>query len=232
MKQEGLFKGRHHSEETKKRLSLIFKGRPAPWIRTSPNIRLFQKGYTPWNKGKRLSPRSEETKRKIGLANKGKKMVITEEMRRKISEALKGKIPTNLTYLHSLPYTEERKRKIGLAHKGMKHTEETRRKISDKKRDPLRPLYRAIRECYKSREWKIAVFKRDKHKCCWCGKKDKTIQADHIKPFWLIVKKNNIKTLTEALECKELWDISNGRTLCEKCHRKTDTWGNRKRNMI
>src|SRR3990167_2880783 len=194
----------------------------------------FQKGYTPWNKGKKMPKdwMTPERRRKIGLANKGKKMIITEKARRKISEAHKGKIPKNLSYLHSLPYTEERKRKIGLAHRGMKHTEETKRKISDAKRDPLRQLYRAIRECYKSREWKVAVFKRDDHMCVWCGNKDRTIQADHIKPFWKIVKENKVKTIIEALSCRELWDISNGRTLCENCHRKTDTWGNRKRNMI
>jgi len=34
-----------------------------------------------------------------------------------------------------------------------------------------------------------------------------------------------ITTVEEALNCPELWDLSNGRTLCKPCHRKTDTWG-------
>lgn len=41
------------------------------------------------HKGKKLEPRSEETKRKISEANKGKKR--TTEQKRKMSEAHKGK---------------------------------------------------------------------------------------------------------------------------------------------
>ena len=41
----------------------------------------------------------------------------------------------------------------------------------------------------------------------------------------MIKKKNQISNLEEALECEELWDINNGRVLCENCHKKTDTWG-------
>ena len=45
--------------------------------------------YTIWNKGKKLEPHSEETKRKISEANKGK--TRTREVKRRISESLKGK---------------------------------------------------------------------------------------------------------------------------------------------
>ena len=31
----------------------------------------------------------------------------------------------------------------------------------------------------------------------------------------------------EALECTELWDLENGRTLCVPCHKLTDTYGGR-----
>ncbi len=33
-----------------------------------------------------------------------------------------------------------------------------------------------------------------------------------------ILKENNITSLDQALNCQELWDISNGITLCKKCH--------------
>jgi len=42
--------------------------------------------------------------------------------------------------------------------------------------------------------------------------------------FGIILKENNIKTFEEALLCEELWNINNGRTLCIKCHKKTDTY--------
>ena len=191
---------------------------------------LFQKGYTPWNKGKKmpLGWVNEETRRKIGLAHKGKKVVITEEMRRKNSEAHKGKMPKNLSYLHSLPFTEEHKRKIGLAHKGMKHTEETKRRISEAKRNPLTPLYIAIRECYKYRQWRTDIFRRDNFICVLCGERGGELNADHYpKRFTDIIRESGIKTIEEALDLKELWNIEYGRTLCRKCHSQTDTWGNK-----
>lgn len=152
-----------------------------------------------------------------------------EQLRRyKISQTMKGKMPKNLTYLHSIPYTEEWKNKIGFAHKGMKHTEETKRKISKAKRNPLRPLYKAIRECYKSKQWRIDIFIRDNFTCMLCGKRGFELNADHFpKRFVDIIKEYNIKTIEEALDCKELWDTKCGRTLCLKCHSRTETWGNK-----
>lgn len=53
------------------------------------------------------------------------------------------------------------------------------------------------------KEWRASVFERDGYKCLKCGAK-KDIQAHHIKPW----KKN-----------KELrYVVSNGETLCRKCH--------------
>lgn len=34
-----------------------------------------------------------------------------------------------------------------------------------------------------------------------------------------IQEENNIKTLEDAENCEELWNINNGRTLCRNCHR-------------
>lgn len=62
---------------------------------------------------------SEETKRKLALANIGKKHTL--EARQKMSESHKGK-----TYVMS----EECKRKIGAALKGRKHTEQARKNMS------------------------------------------------------------------------------------------------------
>lgn len=51
------------------------------------------------------------------------------------------------------------------------------------------------------------------------------LNVDHIISFIEILKVWKIKTLEDALNCPDLWDINNGRTLCLDCHRKTDTYG-------
>jgi len=66
------------------------------------------------------------------------------------------------------------------------------------------------------KEWRTKVFIRDNYTCQECGKrsgngKRNDIQADHIKAFILY---------------KDLrYEVSNGRTLCIECHKKTPTFG-------
>ena len=120
------------------------------------------------------------------------------------------------------------------------HSKQTRIKISQKvpsgkmhfrwkpPEKRLEPINNQIRNCSKMKMWKLDVFKRDNFTCQICSKKrSKVVQinADHIVPFAKIRDNNNISSLEDALLCKELWDISNGRTLCVDCHRETDTWG-------
>lgn len=74
-----------------------------------------------------------------------------------------------------------------------------------------------IRESKEYAIWRAAVFMRDGYGCQVCGQKGEKLNADHIKPF---------STHPELRLA-----IDNGRTLCVKCHLKTDTFGNRiKRN--
>ena len=73
----------------------------------------------------------------------------------------------------------------------------------------------------KYKRWRKVIFERDNYTCQKCGKHGGNLEADHKKQFVLILIENNIKTVDQALECDDLWKISNGRTLCQKCHRKT-----------
>lgn len=70
------------------------------------------------------------------------------------------------------------------------------------------------------RDWRTAVFKRDNWTCQDCGQHGGTLNADHIKP--------------QSLYPDLRFTVSNGRTLCRPCHKKTPTWGigiyNMKRN--
>ena len=74
---------------------------------------VFKKGMKAWNKGK-TGAYSEEAKRKMSEAMKGRK--FSEEHKRKISKARKGQIPWNKgKYL-----SEETKRKMSEAAKARK----------------------------------------------------------------------------------------------------------------
>lgn len=108
-------------------------------------------------------PLSEETKKKIGKAHKGK--CISEETKKKIGEAHKGKI-----------FSEEHKKKLSEAHKGntnalgnhFKLSEETKKKISEfnKRKKVSEETRKKLSEVHKGREpwtkgkhWKLVEGK-------------------------------------------------------------------------
>lgn len=84
-----------------------------------------------------------------------------------------------------------------------------------------------IRNCVEYNFWRQKVFERDNYTCVECNRKrikwDRVIiQAHHKYPFSKILDDYEIKTMEEALSCKQLWDINNGITLCKECHSLTD----------
>lgn len=188
------------------------------------------------------SKMSLESRKKIKEARA--RQVITEESNLKRSLAMRGKRKPKefgekirqarirrkerLGYINS----PETKIKIGLAGKGRKATEETRKRQSEAmrgKRSPyweggITPLNLAIRRTYKYRLWRSDVFTRDEFTCQKCFKKGGVLNVHHLKSFCIILKENNIKLVEEALCCEELWDINNGKTLCEECHKETDNY--------
>jgi 5-methylcytosine-specific restriction endonuclease McrA len=82
----------------------------------------------------------------------------------------------------------------------------------------------SIRRLPQYKEWRERVFSKDKFTCQECKKKGGNLEADHIKPFEQILKENHITTIQMAKKCKQLWEVSNGRTLCIPCHMKTETF--------
>ena len=89
----------------------------------------------------------------------------------------------------------------------------------------ITPLVRVIRKCIETRLWRESVFKRDNYTCQMCYARGGILHADHMKAFSVIFAENKITSYEIARNCKELWDINNGRTLCKPCHKKTPTWG-------
>lgn len=61
--------------------------------------------------------------------------------------------------------------------------------------------------------WKKQILERDNYSCQICGDKETIMHTNHIKP-WSIYPELR-------------FELSNGRTLCRKCHGKTDTYGNK-----
>lgn len=64
-------------------------------------------GYNIQNGGDATGKHSDETKKKISESHKGKKMVFTDEHRKNLSEAAKGKV-----------FTDEHRKHISESHKG------------------------------------------------------------------------------------------------------------------
>lgn len=75
--------------------------------------------------------------------------------------------------------------------------------------------------------WRAEVLKRDDYTCKLCNKRGGKLCVDHIKPFIHILRDNQIDSYEKAIECVELWDIANARTLCYPCHYQTDTFGSK-----
>lgn len=74
---------------------------------------------------------------------------------------------------------------------------------------------RVVRSSREYAEWRKAVFERDGYACVECGDASGgNLHADHIKQF--------------AYYPELRLEVSNGRTLCVPCHKKTETWANNK----
>jgi len=166
-------------------------------------------------------------------SNKFRKMyIVSEETKKKISESLMGRMPSNLEHLH----TNASYRLRGKMGPSSHHWKGGKPKCIDcgkqitygKKRCNLHsnklksgsnhynwrggitPVNIKTRNSIEYKWWREAVFKRDSFTCVICGKRGSKLQADHIKPF--------------SIFPNEGLNIKNGRTLCLSFHKNTDTF--------
>lgn len=79
-------------------------------------------------------------------------------------------------------------------------------------------LSRRVRILAEYKEWRSKVFQRDGFTCQKCSRHGTYLHAHHIKPFYQILEENKITSIEQASLCTELWLLSNGQTLCTKCH--------------
>jgi len=211
-------KGKKIPEEVRKKISEALKGRKLP-----PEVR---KKISESNKGRKFS---EETRRKISEALRGGKSAwlgktLPDEVRRKMSKAHKGE----KNHFWGKKHTEETRRKISEAKKGKRQSLESRIKIANANRGAnnyqwkggITPLVLKIRHSFKYRQWRSDVFTRDNFTCQNCGQRGGVLNAHHIKKFIKIMDEYKIRSLEDAFNCEELWNINNGITLCKDCHKK------------
>lgn len=123
--------------------------------------------------------------------------------------------------------------------KQRKWTENEKQKIADRFKGDKSHFWKGgrsrlthvIRQSFLYRNWRRKVYERDNYTCVLCGQRSGKLNCDHIKPFSKILDEYKITHWSEAKLLKELWDISNGRTLCISCHTQTDTYAKRLRQI-
>jgi len=152
-------------------------------------ITAFKKGHKTWNKGKK------------GIYKH------TEEIRKKISKTCKRKGIGK--WMLGRKLSKKTKEKIAKSNKGNKHYNW---------QGGITILAKRIKRCFKYRQWKSDIFTKDNFICQRCNKRGGYLEAHHIKKFYKIIKENKIKTVDEAINCEELWNVNNGITYCKNCH--------------
>jgi len=163
--------------------------------------------------------RTIKIKKALSDSHKGKlpgnlAILHSKEVREKIKKSLKGRVSPNKNKILS----EKHRKNIGLGNKNKVRSVEYRENLSKKYkgknsylwRGGITPINKSIRQSLEYRLWRESVFKRDNWTCVFCGKRGGKLESDHIKPF--------------AFYPELRFAIDNGRTLCEDCHKTTDTY--------
>ena len=132
--------------------------------------------------------------------NKGIK--FSEETKKK----LRGRIPWNKGRKGIMPkrvWSNEVKEKIRKTQLGERNSNWKGGTSSETKR---------IKGSSEWKNWRIRIFTRDNFICRECGSKKK-IEPHHIKEFSIYIELR--------------FDVNNGLTLCNECHKQTDNYGSR-----
>lgn len=211
-----------HSIETRKKMSEAAKRRS---IETRRKLSESKKGINNPNFGKHISeyqknriretikgkPRSEETKRRMSIARKGKVYRIgfhhSQETKKKISQAHKG--------VKNIPPSKETREKLAKARFGTHLSLDTRIKIS-----------KALKGKYileKSSNWKGGLS-HEPYTIEWSRSLKRLIrERDNYQCQLCSMLQNNVAFLVHHIDYdKKNCSLNNLITLCRSCHTKTN----------
>jgi ribosomal protein L37AE/L43A len=151
----------------------------------------FQKGYIPWNKGKLFKNKKIcQFCKKEFIPNKSSQIFCSK----KCSTKFTGKSKIGIPFF--IP-TKEHKEKLRIMFSG---------KGGPNWKGGTTKLSKRIRGSAKFANWRKKVFARDNWTCQKCGQKGGNLHPHHIKLF--------------SLYPKLRFRVSNGITLCNKCHKE------------
>ena len=187
------FFGKEHSEESKSKMSKAAKKK----LENKENHPMFGKEH------------SEESKKKMSRSALNK-IPMSEETKRRISESHSGENH----HFYGKKLSPEHIEKLRTSHTGKFGGD-----LASNWKGGITKLNKLIRSNSKYKKWRGIIFGRDNYTCQYCGERGCFLHAHHKKRFFQILIDNFIGTIEQAMECNELWDVTNGITLCKECHK-------------
>lgn len=188
---------------------------------------------------------SEEARRKMSLAKKGKPLSAAH--RQRLSEAHRG-LARSREHCENLsrslrghvvsPETRDKLRRRAL---GRRLSVETRAAMSRVRRGRrphhadmrgerngrwrggITPIARLVRASRRYRTWRRRCLARDGFSCRRCGARGGALHAHHRKAFKRLLdearrQSPQLAPRDAVLAYAPMWDVENGVTLCERCH--------------
>jgi 5-methylcytosine-specific restriction endonuclease McrA len=137
----------------------------------------------------------------------------SEDTRRKISIAKKGKYVGINNKLYGIAKTDEHRKNLSIAkaklgrwkgNKNPRHITPLIGELNGRWEGGITAENRKIRNSDEYKDWRNNVFDRDNYTCQCCGEKSGDLEAHHIENF-------------SSNEDKR-FDVNNGITMCRKCH--------------
>jgi hypothetical protein len=131
---------------------------------------------------------------------------------------------------------DERKYLPGHQLHGKNNTPAVRLKISESKLGSKNPQYKnradqeltpnqldkRIRGQIEYSNWISGVRNLHGFICVECSREGISTEVHHKIPLLTIILKHGLKTVREAMRCKPIWNVKNGKVLCRSCHMNDD----------